>query len=117
MKNSVKLTIATILVFLTSSCGMSDKETAIFLAVYKECTGSVKLLDIYEKDGTHFSKTDEGRDFERNICLARAKLYTEGYRIRKTTTESDYKIYQLDVVSDRTAYGMYKELIKSGIEP
>lgn len=117
MKNAVKFTIATILVLLTSSCGMSDEEAAVYVAAYKECADSVKLLDIYEKDGTHFSKTDEGKDFEGKICRARARLYTEGYRIGKTAIESDYKIYQLDLISDRTVYGMYKELIKSGIEP
>ena len=117
MKNAVKLTIATILVLLTSSCGMSDEEEAVYVAVYKECTGSVKLLDIYHKDGTHFSKTDVGKDFERTVCGARARLYSEGYRIEKTAKQSDFKVYKLYLMSDRTVYGIYKELIKSGIEP
>lgn len=117
MKNAVKLAIAAVLVFLASSCGMSDEQGAAYVSAYKECADSVGHLDIYRKDGTHFSKTDLGKDFEREICGARAKLYTEGYRIGKTAKQGDYEIYQLYLMSDRSAYGVYKKLIKSGIEP
>ena len=114
MKNAIKITVTTIVVALISSCGgISDEE----IAVYKVCANSVKHLDIYQKDGTHFSKTDVGKDFKLRICLARAELYIEGYRIGKTAKESDYKVYQLYLMSDRTVYDIYKELIKSGIEP
>ena len=105
MKNAIKFTVTTIMVALISSCGgMSDEK----MAVYKVCADSVKHLDLYEKNGTHFSKTDEGERFEMKICLARAELYIEGYRIGKTAKESDFKVYQLYLMSDRTVYGTGK---------
>lgn len=110
---NLKILTATTFAISLFSCGMSEKE----IDAYKECANSIKYLDIYEKDGTHFSKTDEAKHFEMTICSARAKLYVEGYRVKKVARQEDYKIYQLSTISNRKSYDMYKELIKSGIEP
>ena len=101
------------MVALISSCGMSKDE----MAVYKECTDSAKYLDLYEKDGTHISKSDEGKGFVRKICLAREQLYVEGYRVGKTVKQSDYKVYQLSLMSNYSIRSIYMKQIKSGIEP
>lgn len=113
MKDMIKIALVTIVVALISSCEMSDAE----MTVYKECIDSAKKIDLYEKDGTHFSKTKEGKTFERRICLARAKLYEEGYRIGKTVKQGDYKVYQLSLMSNASVRSIYMKQIKSGIEP
>jgi len=113
MKNALKLANAAIMATLLSACGISDEE----MSIYKECANSVKYLDIYQKDGAHFSETDVGREFKLRICGARAELYVEGYRIKKIARQSDYEVFQLYLLSDRQPYDTYKMLIESGIEP
>jgi hypothetical protein len=113
MKNTLKLAIATIIVTLLSACGLSDKE----MAIYRECANSVKYLDIYQKDGTHFSETVVGESFTFRICSARAKLYVKGYRIKKIAQQDDYYVWQNYLRSDHEPYYVYKKMIQSGIEP
>lgn len=117
MRSLLKFSFSIVIAGLISACGMTDEQNETLKVVYRECSESVKHLDIYEKDGTHFSKTSDGKKFEMRICLARAQLYAEGYRIGKTSNESDWKIYQLSLMSNRSVKAMYKDLIKSGIEP
>jgi hypothetical protein len=112
---STKIGMLTIIVLTITSCGMPDKE----LAVYRECRDSMRYLDIYDKSGKHFTKVDDifKSEFEYKICGARAKLFIEGYRIKKTASQQDYKIYQLSLRNEEETYWIYKKLIESGIEP
>jgi hypothetical protein len=112
---SIKIALLNIIVLSLISCGMSDKE----IAVYRECLDSMKYLDIYDKSGNHFTEIDDlfKREFEYEICNARAKLFVEGYRIKKIANQQDYTIFQNSLMSDQKPYVIYKKLIESGIEP
>lgn len=49
--------------------------------------------------------------------MFRTALLVEGYRIGQTVKQSDYKIYQLSLVSNASIRGIYMKQIQSGIEP
>ena len=95
-----------------SSCGWADAK----LSAFKECFDSAMNLDIYEKDDTHFSKTQEGKMFITKVCTARIELYLEGYRIKKIVQDADYKIYLQSETQGPRLKKMYKNLIESGEE-
>ena len=84
------------------------------MSAFKECFDSAKNLDIYEKDGTHISETQDGKDFIIKVCSTRADLYEEGYRIKKIIQDEDYKIYYHSQIQGRGLKKIYKELIVSG---
>lgn len=109
----IKSSLTVIASLLLYSCSASEREKMAF----KTCYDSVRYVDIYEKDGTHLSKTPEAEDFAITICTARARLYDEGYRISLKTDSHDWKVYQTSKFSSRSVYGIYKEAIKKGIEP
>lgn len=84
--------------------------------VFKECFDSAKNLDIYEKDGTHISQTQDGKVFIIKVCSTRADLFEEGYRIKKNIQDEDYKIYYHAEIQGKRLKNIYQELIKSGKE-
>ncbi|CAM8377105.1 hypothetical protein MCECIE61_00638 [Candidatus Methylopumilus planktonicus] len=102
-----------LIVFINiSSCGWSDKK----MGAFKDCFDSAKNLDIYEKDGTHISETQDGKAFIVKVCSTRAELYEEGYRIKKIVQDEDYKIYYNSEIQGKRLKNIYQELIKSGKE-
>lgn len=110
-----------LLIFLittsTLSGCMDSEKMKIKQKIIKRCTETEKNLDIFLKDGTHISNTDEGKDFSFVICNARANLYIKGYRISQSMNNKDYRVYQLDRLGTYHAEDIYLKLIEQGVEP
>jgi hypothetical protein len=117
-KNLLNKLLIIFLSTFTFSCGMPEKEAVDFKAAYKECNDSMKLLDIYNKDGTHFTEKDDffRWDFISTVCSARARLYLDGYRIKKTARDEDVYIYRDSVKRNISIEKMFKHKVKSNNE-
>jgi hypothetical protein len=99
------------LCFFLTSCGASEQE----MKIRNYCASSASYLDAYDEDGTHFSKTYNGRRAVREICKVKASLYSQGYRIKKTLHLDDIKLYRIALASDKGLRSWYIRGIKDGM--
>ncbi|WP_169447026.1 hypothetical protein [Perlucidibaca piscinae] len=94
-------------IFLTGCAEYSDIEKRIYIDCKRSIDSSEKI-QFYLSGDTSYYKT-----YKEDVCMARLKLYMEGYEIDYTSNDEDIIYYIKGIEKNKSMYIMLKDKIKA----
>ncbi len=94
-------------IFLTGCAEYSDIEKRIYIDCKKSIDSSEKIQFYLSGDTSYYKK------YKEDVCMARLKLYMEGYEIDYTSNDEDIIYYIKGIEKNKSMYTTLKDKIKA----